>query len=81
MCADIAAWQDPDDSDGEGVPTFQVVLELDMETWKVGISPVLTLCLAHGPQEAIRVFDIKKSVIPHRDYEQPASLDPNKWYA
>lgn len=78
--ANDAAWQDPDGpDDGDDVPKFQVVLELDMETWKVSRADVI-LILANLAQEAIRVFEIKKSIIPHRNYQQPASLDPNKWY-
>lgn len=42
----------------------QTVMELDMETWK----------------EAIEVFDIRRSMIPHRSYGQTQAPGSGSWY-
>ena len=48
----------------QNVSKHQAVFHLDFETW----------------EDIIETFDIKKSIIPHRQSEQEAQIGASGWY-
>ena len=49
----------------ENIEKHQAVFHLDFETW----------------EDLIETFDIKKSVIPHRQPDPKAQISASGWYA
>lgn len=49
----------------EGIQKHQAVFHLDFETW----------------EDLIRTFEIKESVIPHRQSEEETQVGASGWYA
>jgi hypothetical protein len=61
-------------------PKNQAVMELDMDTWRVS-SCHPRLSESANDQEAIELFNIKKPIIPHRDYGLQARPGEGTWYS
>lgn len=64
------------------IPKNQAVIELDMDAWRVStFKAVESERLMHN-QDAIDLYNIKKPLIPHRDYglTNTARPEAGAWY-